>query len=472
MKPTLPKYLLCENKFAELMQTMEHNGIYLNKDRCNSLIKDIQKQIDEIDKELIPVMPKITKVEKPFNNIYKKNGELNSHASNWINSGNPWEIDSTLPSRLLRWKIEQPNPGSDKQLRAYLLSIGWKPSERLEAWNYAKKKNKYGKDVIQKDANGKWIRSSPKMPKEEWELAILSKRSPVFRLIAKRLLLKHRLGTVTGYVKHCLANGRIPMRVNSCGTNTMRVTHKITCNVPKIEKFMGKELRSVFCAAPGKVLVGCDMSGQEACILAHILADKGFIKTIQDNKYKYHLYFHDICKEYVSTPDKQKGVNFAFLYGCLDPKLGSLCDLRKDKDKKKLGAELRTLIENKVPNLKAITTRLRSQFKKYGAIQGLDGRWVKCRKESALINTYCQSGGAICSKIWTCRAVQQLDNAKLEYKLIIFMHDELVVECNPEDASVIMQLLKDAITWTSEYLQMRIPLVGTAKSGHSWVEIH
>lgn len=466
----LPKYIDCELQFAKLMYLMEETGIYLDVDKCQRYLMEIRQQIALIDNDLLPAMPSKSIELTTLNNIYKKDGELNCHADRHINSGQPYEIIGT---QMKRWQIDPPNPNSADQLREFLLSLGWKPSDRLDAWNYKKLKNEYGKMIVQKDSKGKWLRTTPKLPKEEWELEILAKKSPLFRLVAKRLVLQHRLSSIEGYLKHRRAeDGRIPMCINSCGTNTMRVIHSVTCNVPKVEKFMGKELRSVFAAPPGRVLVGCDMSGQEACILAHLLGDKDFIKSIQENNYKYHNYFYNICKEFVSSPGQQKGVNFAFIYGAQDRKLGTLCDLIKDPNKEKVGARLRKLLEENVPNLKEATEKLRRQFKRYGAIQGLDGRWIKCRKESALLNTYCQSGGAICSKIWTCKYRAEIDKYNLDSKHIIFYHDENAEETVESCANQVGFIMKDSINWTSEYLKMKIPLTGTYKIGTSWADIH
>lgn len=467
----LPSYLKLEIKFAELMYILADNGIYLDQDKVNKYISMLSDKITDIDKQLVPRMPKIKKELKPYTKIETKSGALKKCAQDWINSGNPYNIVSHGDITMFRWEISDPNPNSAVQLRDYLLSLGWIPSDRLDAWNYKTEKNKYGKKVVLKDEDGKWIRSTPKIPSEDWELEALKKLSPSFQLVADRLQMSHRLGVLKGYLKNVRDDGRIPMKVNSCGCNTLRVTHSVTCNVPKVESYFGKELRSVFRSAPGKVMVGADMSGQEACILAHLLNDPGFTKSIVDNKFKYHRYFYEVCKDYVSSEKQQKGLNFAYLYGARDPKLGSLCDL-KPGNNKAVGAEIRQILETNVPNLDAVQELLLKQYRLYGAIQGLDGRWIKCRKESALLNTYCQSGGAICSKIWTCRVCQQLDKLGIEYKLVIFMHDEIVIECESKDANRVAEIMLNSISWVGKYLNLNIALTGDVKIGKNWAEVH
>lgn len=463
----LPKYIDCELQFAKLMFKLAVNGIHLDTDLCNKYINQLQQELEEIDSELIPKMGSITSELSPLNNIYKKDGELKDIANRWIASGQPYQIDGTSMSR---WEIVPANPNSDIQLRDYLLSLGWKPSEHPDAWNHKEEKNQYGKKVKLKDESGKWIRTSPKLPKEDWELDALVKQIPEAELIAKRGKRKHRLGVLKGYLKNTRADGRIPMYINPCGCGTSRVTHRVTCNVPRIESYMGRELKSVFVAEPGKVLVGCDMSGQEACMIAHLLGDQEFINFIVKNEFKYHKFFQPILKDYISDYNKVKSFNFAFLYGAQDEKLGSLCDL-KPGNNKQVGAEVRKVMMKHVPGLQEATTMLEEQFSKYQAIKLIDGSWIPCRKRSALINTFCQGSGACVSKVWTCKYRLDITKQGIDSKHIIFYHDSNTDETSSECARAVARIMVNGCIWAGEYLNCKIPLSGEASVGNSWAEV-
>lgn len=463
----LPKYIDCELMFAKICFDMANNGIYLDQVKCHKYIAALESELAEIDRELVPKMPSITKELKPLSNIYKKNGELKAHVETWINSGQPYEITDGI---MRRWSVTEPSANSDNQLREYLLKLGWVPSEHPDAWNYKEETNQYGKKVKLRDAEGNWIRSTPKLPKEDWELDALVKQIPDAELIAKRGKRKHRLGVLQGYLKNVRADGRIPMNINSCGCGTTRVTHSTTCNVPRVTSYMGKELRSVFAAPEGKVLVGCDMSGQEACMLANLLGDWEFIQFIIKNDFKYHKFFQPILADYISSYDGVKSFNFAFLYGALDAKLGSLCDLRPGNDKK-VGAEVRKVIMQHIPGLEEATKRLEEQFERYKAIQLVDGSWLPCRKKSALINSYCQGSGACVSKVWTCKYRADIVRRKLDSKHVIFYHDSNTEETIPELGEEVATIMKDGCVWAGEYLKMKIPITGEASIGKNWMEV-
>lgn len=463
----LPNYLQMEHRFADIMARMGRNGIYLNKIQCEILIHNLQEKISEIDNQLSPLIPPKHKQLKPLFDIRKQNSEYKKHVQDWISAGKLYRITGKV---MERWEVEPANLNSTDQLREYLLSIGWKPSDEFESWNYKQIKNKYGKLEKVKGLDGKYIRTSPKLPTDDAELEQLAKKSPTFGLIAQRVQIKHRLSTLEGYLKNCRDNGRIPMNVNPCGCNTMRVRHSVVANVPRVTSFYGKELRSVFAVPEQKVLVGSDIAGLEACILAHYLGDKEFIDFIIKEDFKYHKFFFNILKNYVSSYDICKNLDFAFIFGGGDYKLGTMCDLVNSRNPSHVGAEVRKIMIKNIPGLEQLQSLLNSQYEKYNGIIGLDGRLIKVRKKSALINTACQSGGALIAKYWTCKVEQVKKD--IPSNLVIFYHDELAYETDKENALPLGKLMVDCIKWSGEYLKLKIPLTGSYKIGNSWGDVH
>lgn len=453
----LPLYMRIEHQFSKICFEIGQNAIVLDVDKCYKFIKILNNMLLDIDKELVPKMPTISKQLPP---LKSKNA-----IQKWIQSGKPYKfINNNL---LGRWDVEKPNPNSADQLRELLLQIGWKPSDDFEAWNYKQIKNSYGKLEKVKGKDNKFIKTTPKLPNEDSELEHLSKKSPLFSLVSKRVQIKHRISTLEGYIKNINIDGRIRMGINSCGCNTMRVRHNTVANVPRIGSFFGAELRAVFTVPVDKVMVGADIAGLEACILAHYLGDKDFIDFIIKEDFKYHKFFYNLLKDYVSSYDICKGLDFAFIFGGGDYKLGTLCDLKKNENPSKVGAEVRELMLKNIPGLEKLTKELENQYELLGGIIGLDGRLIKVRKKSALINTACQSGGAIIAKVWTCRA-QQL----IKGKPVIFYHDELAYETKESIAKEIGDTLVQAIKWSGEFLKLKIPLTGSYKIGKTWGDIH
>lgn len=463
----LPPYLAMEMRFAQLCYHIQENGMYLDIPKCEEYIKMLTKSIAELDKQIEPCIPDTIKPHTPLVNIYKKNGELKQAAQDFIETGNPYEIEGNTMIRYIRQKACL---GDSKTLKSYLLSIGWKPSQDPDKWNYKTEKSGYGKLVKVKDKDGKYIRTSPKLPKEDHELEELMSISPLFKPIAQRMQQRHRLSVIEGYLKNQV-DGKLASKINPCRCNTMRVSHSVLANVPRKESYFGQEMRSLFQATPGKVLVGADVDGLEACMLANLLGDKEFIQFIKDNDYKYHKYFQKVLVDFIDGYDKIKSFDFAFIYGGGDEKLGSLCNKKKGNNIE-IGKQVRAYAQKNVPGLDNLQKRLESEFTKYKGIFGVDGRWLPVRKKSALINTACQGDGAIVSKYWTCKTIAELEKRGIPHKLVMYMHDELIIETEPQYAAQVGETLANSMTAVSKYLNLKIELSASFRVGNTWGDCH
>ncbi len=448
-----PNYMKMEHQFCRIMQKLGDRGINLDIQECQSYLDILKYQITEIDVDLKPLIPMNF---KKLPNIKSKN-----YQDRWMKTGYPYEMnpDGTMS----RWISEEANLGSTSQLRNYLLNNGWKPSSDKESWN------------IKKLPDGSYKRTTPKLPNDEVELELLAKQSPAFKLIADRMKRRHRQSTLEGYLNHVnrlndtplgLPSNRISMRINSCGCNTMRVSHSVVANVPRITSYFGRELRSLFIPTNDNVFCGCDIESLEARILAHYLDSPEFSKFIQEND--IHTWFQNLLTNYVKDRSSAKNIEYAYMFGAGDEKLGAMCDSFVSSDLRRTGKEVRGILDNGIPNLKKFKTHLESQFKQSGAIQGLDGRRIICRKSYNLVNTACQSGGAISAKTWTCKT----DSVIKEIADInIFMHDEIIYETSPNNSLQVGQAMLDCLKWTTDYLKLKVDLTAEYKIGKSWSEV-
>jgi len=158
------------------------------------------------------------------------------------------------------------NIRSSDQVKKYLLSQGWQPTQ----WNYKKD----GKRFIY-DADGKKIPASPRLTEDSFS----SVDGEIPRMVARFLLLGHRRGTISnlkdpenkGWLSYIRSDGRIEAQAVPQACNTGRFRHSIIVNVPKADDKVpyGKELRSLFIATSGFSLVGVDAKQLEACTQAH-----------------------------------------------------------------------------------------------------------------------------------------------------------------------------------------------------------
>lgn len=466
---SLPDFLKMEHVFARHCFDIAENGIYLDQEKCKEYIEQLTKEIEEIDSVLITKVPPQKKTYPNLKNVYKKDMSFTIHAQNWIDSGNPYRI---IDLEMERWIYTEPNLNSVDVLRDYLFSLGWVPSEDFDAWNYKQVKNPYGKLVKVKGPDNKPIRTTPKIPSDDLELEELSKISPDFKLVSDRIVRSQRKNIMMGYLKNVRADGRISMGINPCGAGTMRVTHSVVANIPRTSSYFGVQMRSLFRAAPGKILVGCDMSGLEMRILAHYLNDYLFTELCTQKGGKVHKHLLDeFLHEYVLDKDQGKGCTYAFLYGAGNEKLGSMA-VKCEGNNKQIGKEMKEKYLQYVPNLECLLNTLKESYQKYQGVIGIDGRMIKVRSEHALLNTLCQSFGAIAAKVWTTRVIQEIKAKQIPAKLIIFYHDELVIETEEKYAKEVGEILVKSVEWAGTYLKSNVPLTGEYKIGMNWGEIH
>lgn len=452
-----------EMHFAKICQEITTNAIKFDIPLCQKLITQLEEELYLLLTTLEPKLPDKYKQLTPLKNIFKKDESPSAKMTQWIGSGNPYKIIGTM---MERWVIERPNVNNPETWRSYLLSLGWKPRSDNDAWNFKTMKTPYGKQVKVRDTYGKPIKTTPKLPTDELDLISLRKQHPDFELVAKYLERKHRLNVLRGYiinVNH--TTGRISMGLNSCGAATRRVTHSVVANIPRVTSFFGKEMRSLFIAPPDKVLVGCDMSGLELRILAHHLNDSGFTKMVIAGD--VHTYLYEKLQEYVPDRSSAKNLTYAFLYGAGNEKLGSMCELGKG-NQMDIGKQARHIYLECIPNLKKLIIRLENSVKTTGGFKTIDDKYIKCRSAHAALNTLCQADGSIIAKKWTCL----FNEMNPTEHLIVYMHDELIVETFDDNALQIGEDLVQCIKLAGEYFKLNCPLTGEYKIGMNWSEIH
>jgi DNA polymerase-1 len=102
---------------------------------------------------------------------------------------------------------------------------------------------------------------------------------------------------------------------------------------------------------------------------------------------------------------------------------------------------------------------------------GLDKRKIRVRSSHAALNTLLQSGGAIVCKQWLVefnKAIQTYTDVHQ----VVWVHDEIQIECPEKDADTIGKLAVESIQRTGELFNLRLPLTGEYKIGNNWSETH
>ena len=105
-----------------------------------------------------------------------------------------------------------------------------------------------------------------------------------------------------------------------------------------------------------------------------------------------------------------------------------------------------------------------------GWIKAIDGRKVYVRSPHSALNFLLQSAGSIVAK----RSWVIFHNLarSLDYKQLGVIHDEIQIECAPEDADEIGRLVVKAMEQTTDYYKLNCPITGEYKVGKNWSETH
>ncbi len=257
-------------------------------------------------------------------------------------------------------------------------------------------------------------------------------------------------------------------------------------------------------------MVGCDASGLEMRMLAHVMDDASITAEIIDGD--FHTIVWKTFDEYVATRDDTKTFEYAMIYGGGDEKLGSIATLNRDKFDKDMfiklgwmedesgmwtyvtwregrdkitflqlqnrviGAMLRSLVMEGLEPLGQAVEEV-AQEAEQGWIESIDGRKLEVRGEHAALNLKLQSTGAIVMKRALVDVAQQLEQKRLEDpcfygEIVIYYHDEINCICLPQYAEWIGEMIRQAIVDAGIYFDVKCPLDGEYLIGLSWLDIH
>ena len=402
----------------------EHGAVHI----LQQINEDLRKAEEEVHKNFppLPVWRSKVPVENRFKKdltrsiAYQKEVDLECHTNDDGDYG--------------YWAYPELNLGSRQQVGRHLMHYGWKPEVFTET----------------------------ERPKVD-ESTLKDVDIPEAKIIARYLMLQKRKGQVDSWLDALDdRTGRIHCRVHTMGT----VTHRMSSSKPNLQqvtasgKEYGPEMRALFTVPEDKVLVGADLSGLELRCLAHYMKSDTYTKELLTGD------IHTVNQKLagLKTRDKAKTFIYAFLYGAGDAKIGSI--VGQDSSVGKIIKE--RFLEN-TPSLAKLKQQVGKASDK-GYLKALDGRHVRVRSEHASLNFLLQSAGAIIAKrAWVI--FHELAT-HLDYKQLGVIHDEIQIECSPDDAEEIGKLTVKAMKLTTDYYKLRCPMTGEYKIGRSWNETH
>lgn len=295
-----------------------------------------------------------------------------------------------------------------------------------------------------------------------------------------RQLTKLKSTYVDGLLKVIAPDGRIHSHFQQTVTATGRLSSvdPNLQNIP-VRTELGRELRRMFVAEQGRVLVDADYSQIELRVLAHVADDDAMIEAFrggQDIHATTASKVYGVPVEEV-TPQMRsscKAVNFGIVYGISDFSLAQDIGVTR----KEAAAFIQSYLDT-YPGVHHYMESIKQSARESGYVETLFGRRralpelnsknfnLRSFGERAAMNTPIQGTAADIIKIAMLRVRDRLKAEGFEARLILQVHDELILEAPEHEAERVAALLREEMEHAAE---LRVPLVAEAKIGHSWYE--
>ena len=397
-----------EMPLAPVLAEMEYNGMYVDKEGLIEFGKQLQQRIEEMTKE-----------------IHELAGE-------------------------------EFNINSPKQLGEVLF-------EKLKLTVYKKTKTGYSTDVE--------------------ILEKLREEHPIIeKILEYRQLAKINSTFVEGLIPFINPKTK---RIHSHFHQTVTATGRISSSDPNMQNIptrveLGKMLRKVFVAEGNdKIYIDADYSQIELRVFAHISQDEEMIKAFNKDEdihaqvasKVFGVNIKDVTSE---LRTKAKAVNFGIVYGISDYGLAAQLKVRKSEAKEYIEQYL-----NKYKGIKAFMEETPKKVKEIGYVETLFKRrryvpevnsnnyMVRQFGNRVAMNMPIQGTAADIIKIAMINVDKELKKQNLKSKLILQVHDELLIETYEDEKEVVRNILKNCM---ENVINLSVPLKVDINEGKNWYE--
>lgn len=283
---------------------------------------------------------------------------------------------------------------------------------------------------------------------------------------------------VDGLIDAIAPDGRIHTTFNM----TITATGRLSSSEPNLQNIptrgeLGNEIRAMFTAARGNVLADADYSQIELRVLAHVSGDAAMRQAFRDGE---DIHAFTACRIFRAAPEQitpqmrrhAKAVNFGIVYGIGEFSLAQDLGVTR-RDAKRY-------IENYLEKYSGVREYMKSVVEKAkadGFVSTLLGRRrampelsssnhnVRAFGERVALNAPIQGTAADIIKIAMLRVHKRLKKEVPAAKMVLQIHDELLVETPAADAERVKRLLSEEM---SAAFPLSVPLVAEASSGENW----
>ncbi len=273
-------------------------------------------------------------------------------------------------------------------------------------------------------------------------------------------------------------------RIHTFFHQTVTATGRLSSTEPNLQNIptrseIGKKLRKVFKPEEGRIFVDADYSQVELRVMAHMSNDETMIKAFNSDADIHTICASQVFKVPIEEVSKQlrskaKAVNFGIVYGISEFGLAEQIDIKRNEAKEYIEQYLDTY-----HGIKEYMDNIVEEAKKNGCVSTLFGRrryipelnsknyMIRKFGDRAAMNTPIQGTAADIMKIAMIKVYNELKNRNLKSKLILQIHDELLIETVLEEKEEVEKLLKECM---EESANLSVPLTVEVEEGKSWYQ--
>jgi len=274
---------------------------------------------------------------------------------------------------------------------------------------------------------------------------------------------------------------RVHTNYNQVGVSTGRLssTNPNLQNIP-IRTELGRKIRRAFVPEPGWTLIAADYSQVELRILAHIAEDPGLLQAFEQDQDIHASTAAAVLGKGITDIDKYerriaKAVNFGLVYGQTAHGLAQGTDMGRKEAQQFINTYFKTYpgVKRYIADTKAVAkqqeyvTTLLGRRREFPNMANLSGP-QRGQAEREAINAPIQGTAADIMKRAMIDLHQLLQTKKLQSRLLLQVHDELVLEAPPEEVETVARLTREVM---SQAFQLRVPLKVDVELGENWLEM-
>jgi DNA polymerase-1 len=282
--------------------------------------------------------------------------------------------------------------------------------------------------------------------------------------------------------------GRIHASFNQTVTSTGRLSASDPNlqNIP-VRRELGQQIRQAFVPEPGWVLLTADYSQIELRLLAHFTGDEALCRAFAEERDVHTAVaaqIFGVAEDAVSADQRRmaKTVNFGVIYGMSAPGLSQRLHISREESTAFIDAYFA-----RYPRVQEYQARLLEQCRRTGYVTTILARRRKFdasairanstyqqrnQTEREAINMEVQGSAADLIKLAMLNVFRRLRGEQRQARLLLQIHDELVLEAPPDELRAVADLVREEMTGPVEKrLGLRVPLRVDLASGPNWLDV-